>query len=555
MRNQLFTWFGTVLCLAVFVFLSNSQLHAQNYCQPSGDDCGGDQSAVEFIALNGKTLFPGYDCANTYTDMTSDTLFITPDGGLMTGNNTAFVNALLYGFCDWNDDKAFSEDENIAFAGNIVTEYNAQIIPPMGQANGPVRFRVQVADPVLFSAGLGTDGCLLTAFHTVDFILMVVDEVVPTQAYCNARGNSSNDPFDACNDTTRAQDTYITDVEFVGEFDNASNGCSGSTGGYTDFTSFTAVVEEGDDFEIVVDIFTESTATNRLCNVKAWIDWNNDTVFDPATEALITTNIPSEVSFTFTGTVDANLTGGFEGLTRMRVIGYWNYVDGTYLPCGSYTVGEVEDYHVYIGTLPPDCPTNLMPADMTGDICQKDLELSWDAPSGGTTPTGYRLSLGTNNPPNNIYDTIDVGTNTSFTLDTVLLNANSTYYWQVVAYDANGNLSISCDVNEFTTSANGDPFVNVTSGGNDVYQTGACTGVAKELTAQVIGGTPNFTFNWTGADLSKLSSTSTDVTQFTDNMAGNTYKYVVEVSDDNGCMGKDSVFITVEQNADAGTVS
>ena len=92
---------------------------------------------------------------------------------------------------------------------------------------------------------------------------------------------------------------------------------------------------------------------------------------------------------------------------------------------------------------PKDNATNV-------DLMMPDSYLVWS--NGGGAPTGYKLSLGTDNPPTNMLNMSNLG-------DTVIyrilseLNYSTKYYWQVIPFNDNGN-AVSCPVWEFTTMAN-----------------------------------------------------------------------------------------------------
>lgn len=75
--------------------------------------------------------------------------------------------------------------------------------------------------------------------------------------------------------------------------------------------------------------------------------------------------------------------------------------------------------------------------------------LSWIPGTGGGRPTGYRISLGTNNPPDNIADDVDLGDVLSYDSDPDLAFL-TTYYWQIVPYNSIGS-AVDCPIWSFTT--------------------------------------------------------------------------------------------------------
>jgi len=97
--------------------------------------------------------------------------------------------------------------------------------------------------------------------------------------------------------------------------------------------------------------------------------------------------------------------------------------------------------------LPPGPAINPSPADLATGV-SRNPNFSWSAGTG--SPTGYRLSFGTNNPPSNIVNNQNLGNVLSWTPPT--LNYSSTYYWKIVPYNGQGNAS-DCPVWSFTTMA------------------------------------------------------------------------------------------------------
>jgi len=98
--------------------------------------------------------------------------------------------------------------------------------------------------------------------------------------------------------------------------------------------------------------------------------------------------------------------------------------------------------------------------------------LMWN--SGGGLPTGYRLNFGSNGggvtPPTNIANNQDLGNNTIYD-PAINLATNTTYFWQVVPYNASGSAS-GCPIWSFTTGGlplRGEKTINPAGSGPDNY--------------------------------------------------------------------------------------
>jgi len=104
-------------------------------------------------------------------------------------------------------------------------------------------------------------------------------------------------------------------------------------------------------------------------------------------------------------------------------------------------------------TDPPNPAIVYLPED-GAELVSPYTSLVWA--SGGGVPTGYTLSLGTNNPPSNIVSDLDLEDATSYTPDPEL-NTDTTYYWQIVPYNDMGDAT-NCPVWSFTT--HGEASVN-----------------------------------------------------------------------------------------------
>ncbi len=98
-------------------------------------------------------------------------------------------------------------------------------------------------------------------------------------------------------------------------------------------------------------------------------------------------------------------------------------------------------------------PANLV--GPTGDFVSITANLEWL--SGGGMPSGYRLYFGTDNPPTNIINNLDLGNVNSYNPTNDLLY-NTTYYMTVIPYNEFGTAS-NCPVWSFTTRT--DPSISV----------------------------------------------------------------------------------------------
>ncbi|MHC1705933.1 MAG: kelch repeat-containing protein [Bacteroidales bacterium] len=116
-------------------------------------------------------------------------------------------------------------------------------------------------------------------------------------------------------------------------------------------------------------------------------------------------------------------------------------VEGDLTGFDSWYIDNVE---LWADLIYPVCPGILSPVDQaTGVLSNVTLtwDYTWDA-------EGYYLFLGTDNPPTNVLNGIDVGF--IFSYPVTGLNTNTDYYWSVVPYNSN-MAPANCDVFSFTT--------------------------------------------------------------------------------------------------------
>ena len=148
--------------------------------------------------------------------------------------------------------------------------------------------------------------------------------------------------------SVNAQSTYCSanlssgwDWEFIESVSfGAINNSSGfAAGGYYDYTSLTTPILQGSAMPLVVTVNLASSSDS----VRVYIDWNNDFIFDPLTEAY---HLTFDGFFTFSAN-PVMPTGVPTGTYRMRVVLVDTFYDNI-APCGGFTYGEIEDYTIEV---------------------------------------------------------------------------------------------------------------------------------------------------------------------------------------------------------------
>ena len=130
-------------------------------------------------------------------------------------------------------------------------------------------------------------------------------------------------------------------------FNTIDNSTPIESTGYTDFTSISTDVTQGDSHNLSTQINTNG---NFLFGVYAWIDWNQDYIFDNATERYdlgTQTNTTNGTTSNSPLTINVPVTAAL-GQTRMRVISRFN--GNPLSPCDQDNnfFGEVEDYTINV---------------------------------------------------------------------------------------------------------------------------------------------------------------------------------------------------------------
>ncbi len=233
--------------------------------------------------------------------------------------------------------------------------------------------------------------------------------------------------------STNTNDEYISRVQL-----NTINNASGAQF-YSNFTAISTDLNEGQVYTITVT--PTWTGTIYPEGYAAWIDYNNDGDFSDAGELIWSkapsTNTPN--SGTFTVPTNTSRTA-----VRLRVSMKYN---GIPTSCETFTYGEVEDYTVNLGTggggdtQPPSAPTNLTASNVT----ETSTDLSWTASTDNVGVTGYEI----------FESGSSIGTVTGTSASITGLTANTSYSFNVRAFDAAGNNSAMSNIANVTTSGSG----------------------------------------------------------------------------------------------------
>lgn len=116
---------------------------------------------------------------------------------------------------------------------------------------------------------------------------------------------------------------------------------------YTDNTRFVADVEPAETIPVRVRVSTADATTNSRI-VKIFIDYNNNGVFDAATELAATSGVLTSAAQTYTANITTPGTVTIGNICLMRVIVQETTVAGDVVACGTYGKGETQDYRVRV---------------------------------------------------------------------------------------------------------------------------------------------------------------------------------------------------------------
>jgi hypothetical protein len=227
---------------------------------------------------------------------------------------------------------------------------------------------------------------------------------------------------------------------------------------------------------------------------------------------LITPNDPS-------ATIGINMapggSGNFYSITPGPTFSYSTTVENDNIGNISYLpLGTTFTFNRAAATV-PNPATVVYPGDGATSIGIA-ANLIWA--SGGGIPTGYRLFFGTDGagatPPTSLVNNVDLGNVTTYDPPSDL-NVNTTYYWQVVPYNATGPAT-GCPIWSFTTGGlplRGEKTIDPAGSGPDNYTSftaaiNALNGVGVGQDGVIFNVPAGLTFNEAAA-IPALTTTGT----------------------------------------------
>ncbi len=132
----------------------------------------------------------------------------------------------------------------------------------------------------------------------------------------------------------------------------------------------------------------------------------------------------------------------------------------------------------------------LTPTEAATDIAQVPT-FTWTPAETGTAPTGYKFYIGTDNPPTDLVEAIDLGNVRTYTLGTDLLPA-TTYYWEVVSYNAGGE-AVGSTISSFSTDDTvGPPYLTITPDYPETDQMSSVNVTGARLDWNVVRGATSY---------------------------------------------------------------
>lgn len=258
-----------------------------------------------------------------------------------------FVNVRAW--VDYNNNFIFDEEEEIGYYNAGITptgDGNFEFTVPQNTSPEIYRLRVMLQFPNSAPENLHACGTINSYGIAIDYNLQVIEGNIVQDDYCEVTVEFGVEP--------------ITLVNFS-DLNNSTSDTIDGTPAYENFISMVANVVKETSYNLTVK---GNTNGNFEHDIRVFIDWNQDFIFDMDTEYYTASLLPS------TGIDEVNVTipilipsDAIVGNTRMRIIkDQWNiYEAGEFDACTDAYYGQIEDYTIHV----QDATASLIPFDKT----------------------------------------------------------------------------------------------------------------------------------------------------------------------------------------------
>ncbi len=251
-----------------------------------------------------------------------------------------------------------------------------------------------------------------------------------------------------------AREQYIvTPAEFAANGGGAGNITSiafnvNNVNGCGSLPNFT--IRMGNTTQTAFTTTTFITGLSQVYNVASYqpvAGWNTH-IFNSAFNWDGTSNVVIEVSFDFQDDWTENTSTYYTSTSDYKAMYYRNdYTAWNTVTTGTQSYNRPNmKFNIAAGGPMAPFPALLVSPANGASMLPLNTTLNWA--SGGGNPTGYRLYFGTTTPPL-LYD--DLGNVTTFS---PVLDYETTYYWQIVPYNGEGDAQ-NCPIWSFSTAAEG----------------------------------------------------------------------------------------------------
>lgn len=336
-----------LFAVTILPFISTGQ----SYCSPTWEyNSDGNQiTQVTFGSISNTSPFTS-GSTPSYEDFTAQSTTVSAGSSYpisVKGPSSTFPSDVVV-FIDFNQNGSFDDAGESFFIGRLASANPANaftitedILIPSNAVSGTTRMRVlkntsiaAYQDPNAPSSITGACD-FYRAGQAEDYTIEIEGTEEPEETYCNVSVEYNVEP--------------ITLVNFS-NLNNPTSSEVNATPAYEDFTAMVANVEVGETYTMTVK---GNTVGNFEHDIRIFIDWNQDYVFDMATEFYTLSLLPSTGDDQMEATIDITIPAdALTGNTRMRIIkDNWNvYEAGEFDACTGAYYGQIEDYTVNVST-------------------------------------------------------------------------------------------------------------------------------------------------------------------------------------------------------------